>query len=144
MANQHRSERDNRSENVQQIETDGIDLKKVTPQLFNEEAKKAAKCIAANRKSNKPTQLRRFYDEIVMWDNKTAMHPDKFDEYLPFIRMLNAKAAYAKGRNELVDDNFLNLLAHCLQQVEEPADMHNCKYFIEAFMGFYKGERPRD
>lgn len=69
------------------------------------------------------------------------MHPEKFDEYLPFIRMLNAKAAYARGR-KLVDDNFVGLLNSGLQQVTNPETLHTFKLFMEAFMGFYKQERP--
>ncbi len=120
-----------------------INLKQIQPELFSEIAKQSAEKIAGDRHSrtNKATQLRKFYDEIVMWDNKVAMHPEKFTEYLPFIRMLNAKAAYAQGR-KLVDHNYVNLLNECLQQVENAETMRTFKLFMEAFMGFYKQERP--
>ncbi|NOT11628.1 MAG: type III-A CRISPR-associated protein Csm2 [Methylococcaceae bacterium] len=117
---------------------------KLDPDLFNTVAQGVARRIAGDdpkKTDNKPTQLRRFYDEIVLWDNKVLMHPEKFDEYLPFIRMLNAKAAYAKGR-KLVDENFVGLLNSCLQQVINPETLHTFKLFMEAFMGFYKQERP--
>ena len=120
--------------------TDG----KLDSELFNSIAQQAARRVAGDdpRKSdNKPTQLRKFYDEIVLWDSKVMMHPEKFDEYLPFIRMMNAKAAYAKGR-KLVDDNFVNLMHKGLQQVVCPETLHTFKLFMEAFMGFYKQERP--
>ena len=118
--------------------------KKLDPELFNTIAKDWAKEIAGNdprKTDNKPTQLRKFYDEIVLWDNKVLMHPEKFDDYLPFIRMLNAKAAYAKGR-KLVDDKYVGLLFSGLQQVTDPETLHTFKLFMEAFMGFYKQERP--
>ncbi len=118
-----------------------IDLKAKDPELFNGIAKHTAKDIAENARSNKPTQLRKFYDEIVMWDNKVAMDPDKFEEYLPFIRMLNAKAAYAEGR-KLVDDKYVKLLNSGLKQVDDAKTMRTFKLFMEAFMGFYKQERP--
>ncbi len=117
---------------------------KLDPELFNTVAQQVAQRIAGDdprKTDNKPTQLRKFYDEIVLWDNKVLMHPEKFDEYLPFIRMLNAKAAYAKGR-KLVDDNFVRLLNNGLQQVINPETLHTFKLFMEAFMGFYKQERP--
>jgi CRISPR-associated protein Csm2 len=117
---------------------------KLDPDLFNTVAQQAAQRIAGDdprKTDNKPTQLRKFYDEIVLWDNKVLMHPEKFDEYLPFIRMLNAKAAYAKGR-KLVDDNYVRLLNNGLQQVTTPETLHTFKLFMEAFMGFYKQERP--
>jgi len=120
-----------------------IDLKEIKPELFNETAKQQASHIAdnSNDRTNKATQLRKFYDEIIMWENKVSMHPDRFDEYLPFIRMLNAKAAYAQGR-KLVDHNFVQLLSDCLRQVDSAETMRTFKLFMEAFMGFYKLERP--
>ena len=120
-----------------------INLKQIQPELFSDTAKQSARNIAGERdnRTNKATQLRKFYDEIVMWDNKVAMHPEKFAEYLPFIRMLNAKAAYAEGR-KLVDRKYVTLLNECLQQVENAETMRTFKLFMEAFMGFYKQERP--
>lgn len=128
-------------ESLPTLDTHKIDLTNVDADLFSTVAQDAAKTLAENSKSNKPTQLRRFYDEIVMWDNRVSMHPDKFEEYLPFIRMLNAKAAYALGR-KLVDKNYVTLLGHCLKQVNDDKTMRNFKLFMEAMMGFYKQERP--
>lgn len=112
-------------------------------QLFNEVAKRCAKTIGANDKRNKPSQLRRFYDELVMWAAKVEQNPERFPEYQPFILMLNAKAAYADGR-ELVDPNFVKLLEHCLRQVEDAKTLGYVKLFFEAFLGFYKEVRPRE
>lgn len=115
---------------------------KLDPELFNGIAKDAAKEVASGGdRVNKSTQLRKFYDEIVLWDNKVLLHPEKFDEYLPFIRMLNAKVAYAEGR-KLVDHNFVSLLNTGLKQVICADTLHTFKLFMEAFMGFYKQERP--
>ncbi len=116
--------------------------KKLDPELFNSVAKEAARMVACGSdKVNKSTQLRKFYDEIVLWDNKVVLKPEKFDEYLPFIRMLNAKVAYAEGR-KLVDRNFVDLLHNGLKQVVCAETLHTFKLFMEAFMGFYKQERP--
>lgn len=112
-------------------------------QLFNEYAKRCAETVGENTRRNKPSQLRRFYDELVMWTAKAEQHPDRFDEYRPFILMLNAKAAYADGR-ELIDCNFVALLEHCLRQVEDAKTLGYVKLFFEAFLGFYKEVRPRD
>jgi CRISPR-associated protein Csm2 len=115
---------------------------KLNSELFNSVAKEAAKEVArGGERVNKSTQLRKFYDEIVLWDNKVLLHPEKFDEYLPFIRMLNAKVAYAEGR-KLVDHHFVNLLNTGLKQVICADTLHTFKLFMEAFMGFYKQERP--
>lgn len=128
------------------LDTHVINLKEIDAELFSGVAHETAIVLADKDKrhaTNKSTQLRRFYDEIIMWENRVSMHPDKFNEYLPFIRMLNAKSAYALGR-KLVDKNYVKLLEHCLKQVETPETMRNFKLFMEAMMGFYKQERPKD
>ncbi len=125
------------------INTQDINLKTLSADLFDKIAKEKAEIIARDNNSNKSTQLRKFYDEIVMWETKTSQHPEKFAEFLPFIRMLNAKAAYAKGR-KLVNEDYVMLLSDCLKQVECDKTMRHFKLFMEAFMGFYKEERPKD
>lgn len=125
------------------IDTSEIQLSNIHADLFDRTAKQTALTIAANRYCNKPMQLRRFYDEIAMWENKVNHCPDKFDEYLPFIRMMNAKAAYALGR-KLVDENFVALISDGLNQVQDVKTLRHFKLFMEAFMGFYKEKRPRD
>lgn len=126
--------------------------KLLNPELFNSIAQNTAKLIAwredgKQRAENKRTQLRRFYDELVNWDTRVQQvsgdkKDAKFQEYLPFIRMLNAKAAYAEGRKpKLVDHNFVSLLHHTLTEVKDPDTLTSCKLFWEAFMGFYKQER---
>lgn len=124
------------------IDTSEIHLKAIKADLFDRIAQQTAVTIANSKNTiNKPTQLRKFYDEIVMWEGKASQFPEKFDEYLPFIRMINAKAAYARGR-ELVDDNFVKLINDSLKQVIDVNTMRHFKLFMEAFMGFYKQERP--
>lgn len=115
----------------------------LNPELFNGIAKQAAEAIAGdNDRVNKHSQLRRFYDELCMWEEKVSRQPDKFDEYLPFIRMMNAKAAYAEGRNpKLVDQNFVDRLQHTLSEVKDAKTLTTCKLFWEAFMGFFKQYR---
>ena len=118
--------------------------KPINPDLFDGLAQEAAQRVSRSPKSeNKSTQLRRFYDEIVLWDTRVAQQPAKFDEFLPLIRMLNAKAAYAQGR-KLVDATFVGLLRETLHQVKDPESMTTCKRFWEGFMGFYKLERGQD
>lgn len=116
--------------------------KPLNPELFNSVAQQAAKQVAAqaDSKRNNPTQLRRFYDELILWETRVTQQPGKFEDYLPFIRMLNAKVAYADGR-KLVDRTFVNLMHHTLGEVRDPDSLTICKLFWEAFMGFYKQER---
>jgi CRISPR-associated protein Csm2 len=116
--------------------------------LFDGTAKKYAEMIGLRedgkaRNENKPSQLRRFYDELVLWETRTSQQPSKFSECLPFIRMINAKAAYAEGR-KLVNSDFVDLMRHTLAEVKDPETLTHCKLFWEAFMGFYKQVRPKD
>ncbi len=125
------------------LDTGKINLSKIDADLFSKVAKQTADTIGSGRNTNKPSQLRKFYDEIVMWDTKCEGKPKEFSQYLPFIRMINAKVAYARGR-KLVDDNYVKLIEHCLLQVIDQKTMRNFKIFMEAFMGFYKAVRPKD
>jgi len=106
--------------------------------LFDATASKVAKCVADCKPGvNKSTQLRRFYDELVMWEEKARQNPKKFEQHLPFIRMLKAKAAYAEGR-KLVDGAFVDLLDQTVDSIKTVEDLRIAKLFFEAFMGFYK------
>ena len=146
--------RDSQFENWTHINLIKTKEKLLNPELFNSIARDAAKKIAdANDKSNKPTQLRRFYDELVLWETRIQQvgrdqQAEKLKEYLPFILMMNAKAAYAEGRNpKLVTKEFVSLLSHTLGEVQKsdaPETLTHCKLFWEAFMGFYKQVRPKD
>ena len=117
------------------------DAGKIDADLFDKTAVKAAKTVAdCRREQNKSTQLRRFYDELVMWEEKIRQAPNKFDEYLPFVRMLKAKAAYAEGR-KLVDGAFVDLIEQMIDFIKNVDDMRVAKLFFEAFLGFYKLEK---
>jgi len=126
-----------------------IDVANPSRDLFDAIAEQAAKTIAESGRRNdcnKSTQLRRFYDEIVMWDQRIRQNKDEYGKFLPLIKMLNAKAAYAAGRKpKLVDEHFVGLLHHGLGQLtpEQPRIFENFKLFMEAFMGFYKLHGPK-
>lgn len=108
------------------------------PQLFADTAQKAAQeCCAVKGEVNKPSQLRRFYDELVMWDDKTTANKARFAEMLPFVQMMRAKVAYARGR-KLVDDNFKDLFDGLIRQIDTMQKLRNARLFMEAFMGYLK------
>lgn len=125
----------------------------LSPGIFSDVAEDAAKHIAGitdtsprtSHKASRPTQLRKFYDELCMWDNKIQLNPADFEKQLPFILMLKAKVAYAKGRLH-VGREYQDLINRCLEQVQEnpvPDTLHNCKLFLEAFTGYYKVYGPK-
>jgi len=142
-----------------------IDFKKLQTEikgeevfLFDEIADEMAYRISKYEDGNKSSQLRKYYDEVLMWDKKIK-NPEQYFEYLPLIKMINAKVAYANGRGgnkPLVDKNFVDLIRHCLGQLKSPdkpenedskkkalATFTNFKLFFEAFMGFYKVYKPK-
>ena len=113
--------------------------------LFADIAQAKARVIAdeSGGRKNKSTQLRKFYDELVMWHDKVFAHgADRgatYRELAPFIKMLCAKVTYAKGRDH-VSEGFEKLFTHVIRAVDGPETLKQAKLFIEAFMGFYKAE----
>ncbi|MGH6627387.1 MAG: type III-A CRISPR-associated protein Csm2, partial [Burkholderiaceae bacterium] len=63
----------------------------------------------------------------------------KYTEVAPFIKMMNAKVAYARGRGH-VDECFEQLFSHLIRQIGDADTLKHAKLFMEAFMGFYKAQ----
>jgi CRISPR-associated protein Csm2 len=117
---------------------------KIDPKLYSDVAEEMARGVAGdNRAKNKPTQLRRFYDELVSMQSKVGKDKEEFERQQPFIQMLKAKVAYAKGRDK-VDDNFVKLLGRVVDQAIDAGTLKQARLFMEAFMAFYKVYVPRD
>ena len=92
-----------------------------------------------NSKVNKKTQRRKFYDELIMW-NERVQHSkkskeEKYLELEPFIKMLKAKVAYAKGRGH-IDDAFQNIFNRCIDQIKDAQTLQHAKLFMEAVTGY--------
>lgn len=112
-------------------------------ELFSDVAERVAKGVSeSGREQNKSSQLRRFYDELVMWQGKVGKDDARFAEAEPYIRMLKAKVAYAKGRDH-VDENFVALINRVVDQANTAGKLRQAKLFMEAFMAFYKLYRPK-
>ena len=129
------------------LSTADVRLKDIPQTLFSDIAKAKAATVfeAGGGKKNKSTQLRRFYDELVMWFEKVHFERTpqereaKYTEVAPFIQMLVAKAAYARGR-EHVDECFEQLFSHVIKEISDATTLKHAKLFMEAFMGFYKAQ----
>lgn len=137
---------DRNSAPVPTITTSDIKLQTpVSVELFASVAEDKAITVAraGGRRNNKSTQLRKFYDELVMWFEKVNLERtndaknSKYTEVAPFIKMMNAKVAYAKGRDH-VDACFEQMFSHLIRQIDSPETLKHAKLFMEAFMGFYK------
>ena len=120
----------------------------VDPQLFSKTAETLAKEIAEDsrniKNSNKRTQIRKFYDEIVRLAMLSKSRSGEWDHLLPLVHMITAKAAYANGRNKLISDNFLQFLRTSIEQIKKPEDLNIFSNFFEAFMGFYRLHGPKN
>ncbi len=97
---------------------------------------------------NKSTQLRKFYDEVVGWEQRLV--DDKtFQHHEAFFRMLKAKVAYALGRDRderkgkvgLVDDNFRHWLCKCIDETRSAEGLRHFRLHFEAVIGFLKALR---
>lgn len=119
----------------------------IDPMLFSEKAEELAKLIASDRRmesgANKPTQIRKFYDEVIRFKGICVSDPENFPAVLPYIKMLNAKIAYAQGR-KLITSNFGLFINKSLKQVNNKDDFEIFCSFFEAFIGFYKLHGGKD
>ena len=74
-----------------------------------------------------------------MWNDRVQLarenKENKFQELAPFIKMLKAKVAYARGRKH-VDDHFLEVFNRCIDQANNVETLRDAKLFMEAVMGF--------
>lgn len=111
--------------------------------IFSDIAEQAAKKIKSNKNANNTTQLRKFYGELAMWNDRVQLYKTdrnaKLEELLPFIKMMKAKVAYAKARGH-IDDNFLTIFSRCIDQITSVETLKDAKLFMEAVMGYCKLE----
>jgi CRISPR-associated protein Csm2 len=127
-----------------------FDTEQPDAQLFNQTAEQVAivflreqlnqKGRDDNKDKNNSTQLRRFYDEVVAFHSKIGDSDERFSREQAFLYMLNAKAAYAVGR-ELVSKDFAEWLKDCLKATVNARSMNNFKLHFEAVLGFIRAER---
>lgn len=120
------------------------DKKILMPDLFSEQAKTIADEVFSEKdnKKNNPTQLRKFYDEVLRFNSILKTLPadkqsEEFNKMLPYLMMLNSKAAYAEAR-DLVSKKFKEFISKSLSQIKTKDDFEAFSGLFEAFMGFYK------
>lgn len=99
-------------------------------------AKKIKEAGKTDRDKNKISQIRKFYDEVLLFAGRIKDEV-QFKKMLPYIKMLNAKAAYADGRNHITKE-FKEFIQKCISLVDTKKDFDVFVKFFEAFMGFYR------
>jgi CRISPR-associated protein Csm2 len=115
----------------------------LNPEIFADVASKKAFEVSQSpdQHANRSSQLRRFYDELVMWQERVGSDSGKFKHFHPFINMLKAKVAYSRGRKH-VDASFEKMFCHVINQCKDAESLRNAKLFMEAFLAFYKVHKP--
>jgi CRISPR-associated protein Csm2 len=79
-----------------------------------------------------------------MWNDELSNRSGKdkdaeYERIAPFIKMMCAMVAYAKGRGHVGND-FANLFSDVIKAVKNPTTLKHAKLFMEAIMGFYKAQ----
>lgn len=129
-----------------------IKLDHLADNIFSEVAKEAADFISPSSERgrtdvNKSTQLRKFYDELMMWHDKVLFAKDQdrqaaYVQAAPFIQMLKAKAAYSLGR-KYVNENFVKVFNQIISQINSPDTLKHAKLFFEAVLAFRRASEQK-
>jgi CRISPR-associated protein Csm2 len=116
----------------------------INKELFSSQIEEIAKEINKERdlkktKLNHTTQVRKFFDEVIRLKKKLGDNPtsEDFEKLHPYINMINAKAAYASGR-DLISKSFKEFISDSLKQIESKEDFDIFVNLFESFIGFYK------
>lgn len=128
-----------------------LQKKVIYSDLFSERAELWAKQICKSGlnkhgdklEKNKISQIRKFYDEVLKFADYLKTGED-YKAILPYLKMLNAKVAYAEGR-KLVTEDFKSFIKQSLEHLTEnnPQSFEVFANFFEAFMGYYKFEESK-
>jgi CRISPR-associated protein Csm2 len=115
-----------------------VKLNAPSPEMFDQ----VAEGIARGLEKNKSSQVRRFFDEVSRFaDRSRNLDAQQFADILPFVRMINARVAYARNRNNLVDPNFQSFMRTGLAQVTSWKTLEMFRLLFEAVIGFAKFSR---
>lgn len=121
---------------------------KISQELFSDVAQRVAQACSNKGVSNNSSQIRRFYDELVMWNEKInsktpAKRDELFLECAPYIWMITAKLAYARGR-QLISEDFQKIFTLLIKQINNPLTLKQAKTFFEAYIGFAKALETKE
>ncbi len=109
----------------------------VNPELFSSIAMRYAETIADIKERNKRSQLYKFYNEVLNFYNILKEDKNKFNQLLPYIKLIHAKVFYSLGRKH-ISEEFKEMIEKCLAQIKTSEDFEVFKTFFEAFMGYYR------
>ncbi len=108
-------------------------------QLIKDKVKEYAEKIFKNRAGrDNYTQIRKYYDELIKLQQKSAScNDDDFEKYLTSIYMVAAKSSYAVARKTL--SNSLNdFIDRNVKKINTKDDLDKFIMLFEAFLGYFK------
>ncbi|MCO7254163.1 type III-A CRISPR-associated protein Csm2 [Dickeya oryzae] len=108
--------------------------------FFDNDAQRFAEQLDQSGKKDKPSQLRRFYDQLQQLELRINGDEEKLALYLPEIRMISAHLAYAKGR-VLISEEFCDTMQHLIRSINTCQHLKNGRLFFEATLGFLRAMR---
>ena len=113
---------------------EGSDKSKIRIDLFDKQADENAKKIIDEGK-NKINQIRIFYNQFLVINEKINNSEENFRRQLPYIKMIKARAKYSKGRKN-IGDYFENFLLKCVDKVNTLEDFRLICSFFETVVGY--------
>lgn len=123
-----------------------FDGENLDPKMVDEQAQEWAQRI----RELKPTQLRRFFDEVKAIERQLDLEAQQsgdreaaFAAVRPRFKMLKARAAYAKGRlGRSMPDDFLQFMVNHTHAVQTAKDFDAFVKHFEAVVAFHKYLSP--
>ena len=123
---------------------EGNDKSKIKLDLFDTQAEKAAEKIV-NEDNNK-NQIRIFYNQFIVLNEKINNIEENFRRQLPYIKMIKARAKYSKGRKN-IHNYFEKFLLECVDKVNTLEDFKIICSFFESVVGYatyYEEEKKKN
>jgi len=122
--------------------------KVINPVAFSSLAQRMAKAISdegggKKGRKNQSSQLRKHYDVIFNLNQRAKLSELNWNVILATLHKQLALIHYAHGRN-LVTSSFVSMMDELIETIKDPDDLQVVTDFLEAFMAYYKEERPQN
>jgi CRISPR-associated protein Csm2 len=120
-------------------------------EILDDEARKLGQRFARGDQRVTSAQMRRFYGDVKELQTRLERNlgkkvlensgdPELLAPTLAMIRLLKAKAAYARGRQTArVSLLFEQFMDRCVDQIKSPRDFHGFTLVFEAVVGYFYG-----
>ncbi len=132
------------SDDIKELSTFDKDGKRPHNELFSSNAKEIASKLSKG--GNTPTQLRRFYEQVVRYYDDIRFQPtiplrdEALSRQMPYILMLESRVYEAYSKNK-VNKDFKEFIDNCIAQLRSNPNFETLKIFktlYEAVLGFSK------